>query len=57
LQNEGYDAKAYLVETHMRFAKAVVPVLGTDRNTSLSLANISTPALSRPFPPENVTLC
>lgn len=27
LRNEGYDPKAYQVETHMRFAKAAVPVI------------------------------
>jgi len=27
LQNEGYDPKAYQVETHVRFAKAVIPII------------------------------
>lgn len=27
LQNEGYDPKAYQVETHMRFARAIVPII------------------------------
>ncbi len=27
LQNEGYDSKAYRVETHMRFAKAAIPII------------------------------
>ncbi len=27
LQNEGYDPKAYQVETHMRFAKAAIPII------------------------------
>ena len=47
LQNEGYDPKAYQVETHMRFAEAVIPIimvlvgipfaLQRGRNTSFSL--------------------
>lgn len=27
LQNEGYDPKAYQMETHMRFAKAAIPII------------------------------
>jgi lipopolysaccharide export system permease protein len=27
LQNEGYDPKAYQVETHVRFAKAAIPII------------------------------
>ena len=47
LQNEGYDPKAYQVETHVRFAKAAIPIimvligipfsLQRGRNTSFSL--------------------
>lgn len=47
LQNEGYDAKAYQVETQLRFARAAVPIimvlvgipfaLQRGRNTSFSL--------------------
>ena len=50
LQNEGYNAKAYQVEAHMRFARAVVPIimvlvgipfaLQRGRNASFSLGII-----------------